>query len=38
MHPPPAPHAGEINKTIPNITKLNITISTELKMVGGEKG
>ena len=32
MHLPPAPHAGEINKTISNITKPNITISTELSM------
>ena len=31
MHLPPARDAGEINKTIPNITKTNITISTELK-------
>lgn len=30
--PPISPHDREINKTIPNITKSNITISTELSL------
>ena len=30
VHTPPAPGAGEINKTISNITKNNLSISTEL--------
>ena len=32
VHTPPAHNAGEINKTKPNITKTNITISTELSV------
>ena len=32
VHLPPALHAGEINKTISNITKSNITKSTELSL------
>ena len=35
MHPPPAPRAGEIYRTIPNRTILNLTIPTLTKGYGG---